>query len=144
RSVGPEGAVIMTGRDGQSAVADLGHGPDALTSERMQQARGDDDLTPRLEIALDLPDEVRIESGVLGKENDRCAFGEMRREVDRNADVAEIVLQEVLIGRGLVWFVALDPDRGAQLAEKPIDLGERIPRHVRPAGHGLSTRRRLE
>ncbi len=72
---------------------------------------------PACEIALDLLHEVGIERGLLGEQDDGRALGEMRRQVDRKADVAEIVLQEVLIRGGLVGLVALDADRIAELAD---------------------------
>ena len=64
-------------------------------------------LPPFLRCVLDLADDLRIELSGLGKQNRLCIGGELRMQIDRNADHAEIVVQEIL-ARRLIRLVARD------------------------------------
>ena len=113
---------------------------DAPALEGVQEAGGDDDGFAGLQLAFDLRHDVRVELRGFGQQHHGGVGGEDGMQVDRNADHAEIIVQEIL-ARGIERLVALDADRLAELAEKGVDLFERVARGAghdrrRPAGGG--------
>ena len=68
-----------------------------------------------------LPPRAGIGGRLRGEQNHRRVGRKVRHEVDRNSDVAQVVLQEVLPAR-LEWLVAGDADGMAEPAEKFVRL----------------------
>ena len=89
----------------------------------------------RVQLRLDLRDDVGIELGGLGQQHEVGVGGEGGIQVDGHADHAKVIVEEILAG-GVMGLVALDADRLAELAEEGVDLLERGARHARHGGRG--------
>ena len=93
-------------------------------AERGHEARGDDHRRATFQARLHFRDDSRIGRGSLGQQDRPGVGGIGRRQFDRDADIAEIIVQEVVAAR-LIRLVARHADRLAERPEHRIDCVER-------------------
>ena len=98
----------------------------------------DDDVAAGFQLAVDLLGQGGVGRRLRGQQDGFAAFGEGRIHVHRQADHAQIILQE-LLARLVVDLVGMDADGVAELAHQFVGLAQddiRDPGH-RGRRHGL-------
>ena len=100
-----------------------------------QQARSDDHGFPGTQLAFDFRNDVRIKFRALRQQHHVRIRRKFRMQIDGNANVAKIIVQEILADR-LIRLVASDADRVSQPAQERIHLLQRKPSRPRNCRFG--------